>query len=318
MDRREFMKLGGLGSLAYSSTSRDALARGPLSHQGMQDLARGLDTSLEGFRERFSKAREGLSRGTESAALDEPLMGLMESLFVYNTFSELPLKAQAHPEMQDRIRWAARRYAWASPRLLDALDDDEALPYAMIDELMDVDREGLFELLDDADRRVENRGGSLSGRRKLNRLMHSAALDIQARGSRATFADYTERARPIVDNPPPPPPVDSKTALAVARAQREWIAAGVSPLEFDRLANGAENPVMYGFGIGLMVIGGIIFVVGLVTVDPECICISLLLWLIGAGLFVIGLALFVNSEPGKLQREGARLRRSGQALTETP
>jgi len=318
MDRREFMKLGGLGSLAYSSSSRDALARGPLSHRGMQDLARGLDASLEGFRERFSEAREGLSRGTESAALDEPLMGLMESLFVYNTFSELPLKAQAHPEMQDRIRWAARRYAWASPRLLDALDDDEALPYAMIDELMAVDREGLFELLDDADRRAESRGGSLSGRRKLNRLMHSAALDIQARGSRATFADYTERARPIVDSPPLPPPVDSEAALAVARAQQDWIAAGVSPLEFDRLANDIDRPVMFGFGVGLMVVGGLFVLLGFLAFDPECPCIALFLWLIGAGLFFVGLALFLSSEPGKLQREGARLRRSGQAITETP
>ena len=288
MERREFLKLGGLSTLGMAAPTVAAASPDPFDEGAVEVACLNMDAGIASIRARLGKKIDAERALGNNPELREAMRTLIGGYYAYQAFTELPIEVQTHPELQVRIEQASDDIDTGIDALKAALTSTTD---AEMEALERIWQGGHEQAVGDVERSYAKHGGTLKGRRRLQRISDMAARDIRRKGLRGTFTEYISDIDAIRRSPPPQQPLDPEQAARAKAATKAWRARGAK--RPDSREKRAYDPVPVkdpgaakAGGVLLVVVGAISCAFGAALV--WCPCIGVPFIALGVILIIFG------------------------------
>ena len=300
MDRRAFFMKGTLGASGLAVGGKPALVsaaqRGGSLLYGMDDYMVQVDAGLARIDEWSIKSAIPDFTG-DSAEIDELGRKSLKSLFLTGMFVDLPVEAQVHPGMQDRM-WAMQQTMdEATDGMMAFLGRQTPETLAPVRSALRNDPSAVRKVADFVDREAALTGISDARRAQTRTMFEQAGWRLEHQPPTLLINEYLDKVEKVAASD-----VESE-------AQQRWIAAKVGEKVFwaqEAQRSRRERRISRGLktmGIGLLIgaVGGLLIAAsdtsitdsnagGLVWVGAVAATVGSIFFLVGLTILLVGAA----------------------------
>ena len=286
MQRRQFLKLGGLSTLTAAVPSA-AMASDAIDEEDVRRAIARLDAGLSSLdrvhRRRFDT--HPMVDGRPQLRLS--MRRMLRGLYGYQVFREMPLEIQVHPDSQERMATLLTELARGLEGVREAMGSIDEAEFDALEPLWQRHHEAATgDLL--GFYRVH--GGSERGERRVARLVSRVERDVHRAGLKRTLQRYARGLDSARGSAPRPLSLAEKRR--VARAKAHW---ATDAEHNEATAGGVVGAVLLvGLGVAAVVFG-VIVIAASAPAMAECFCIAILGIALGVGLIMLGILAFYGA-----------------------
>ena len=295
LDRRDFIRAGAAGAVGMSpkTTPAETAKAAGLAVPDMDAYLARIDAGMERIA-RWSPSREAPGHAGDAEAIDSLAQKSLRTLFMTGMFADLPVEAQVHRGMQDRI-WAAM------PEMDEAANEMTAFLRSQRGEDLERVQEALRSrpelrqrIGETLDREAEQCGVSEWRRRQMQVILNQEGWRLEHQPPTLVVDEYLNKIEKVSATDP------------ASEARQNWLSAKVGEHVFwEDLADDGAPPLPQArslrsqrlrrgaklMGIAILIggVGGIAVAVG----SDAAVAVGAVLLTVGAIVFLVGLIILL-------------------------